>query len=268
MKPIPFISFVLLVLVVGFLLWSFRQPVKAPTVTSGPNDANIIVTLPRAGDKVSSPITVTGKARVFERTFNYRLKDSSGKVIFQDYGMTGGPDLPDFGTFIVKIPVPVHATDLLTIEVFEYSAKDGEVTNLVTIPVVLAPTGTKTVQTHFGSSYNDGKDCAYTVPVTRQVSGTREPAFIALSELLKGPSEEETANGAISAIPTGTRLNSLVLRNKVAYVDFDSTLDYNVAGACRVTAIRAQITNTLKQFSSIQDVVISRYGRTDDVLQP
>jgi len=35
-----------------------------------------------------------------------------------------------------------------------------------------------------------------------------------------------------------------------------------------VTAIRAQITETLKQFPTVENVVISIDGRTEDILQP
>jgi len=45
-------------------------------------------------------------------------------------------------------------------------------------------------------------------------------------------------------------------------------LQYQVGGSCRVSAIRAQIIETLKQFSTVKNVVISINGRTEDILQP
>lgn len=268
MKRIGVIVLLVLGVTVSFLfLW--RTPAKAPQphLTQTP-ELNIIVTSPKSGESVSNPITITGKARVFERTFQYRLRDSSGKVVLEQNAMTGGPDLPEYGTFSVKIPIPTSMSGSATIEVFEYSAKDGSVTNLVSVPVVIKPAGTAMVQAYFGSATYFGTDCAYVVPVTRTVVPTKEPAFIALIELLKGPAEAEAQKGATTVIPKGTRLNSLILRNGVAYADFDGTLDYDVAGSCRVTAIRAQIEKTLKQFPTIREVVISRWGHVDDVLQP
>jgi spore germination protein GerM len=54
----------------------------------------------------------------------------------------------------------------------------------------------------------------------------------------------------------------------VAKVDFDERLGFQVGGSCRVSAIRAQITETLMQFSTVKSVVVSINGRTEDVLQP
>ena len=54
----------------------------------------------------------------------------------------------------------------------------------------------------------------------------------------------------------------------MAYVDFDEQLEFQVGGSCRVSAIRAQIIQTIKQFSTVKDVIISINGRTEDILQP
>jgi len=54
----------------------------------------------------------------------------------------------------------------------------------------------------------------------------------------------------------------------VAKADFDEQLEFQVGGSCRVSAIRAEITQTLKQFSTVKEVVISIDGRTEDILQP
>jgi spore germination protein GerM len=50
--------------------------------------------------------------------------------------------------------------------------------------------------------------------------------------------------------------------------DFNERLEYQVGGSCRVSAIRAQISETLKQFPTIKDVIILINGRKEDVLQP
>jgi len=41
-----------------------------------------------------------------------------------------------------------------------------------------------------------------------------------------------------------------------------------VAGSCRVGAIRAQIEETLKQFPTVQNVIISVNGNTENILEP
>ena len=64
------------------------------------------------------------------------------------------------------------------------------------------------------------------------------------------------------------RIQGLTIENGVAKVDFSEQLEFQVGGSCRVAAIRAQITDTLKQFPTVDSVVISIDGRTEDVLQP
>ncbi len=91
---------------------------------------------PKTGDRVGNPITVVGKARVFENTFSYILRSADGTKLLEDHAMTDAPDAGIFGNFTVAIPVPAGAPKDLIVEVFEYSAKDGSVTNLVRVPVI------------------------------------------------------------------------------------------------------------------------------------
>ena len=80
--------------------------------------------------------------------------------------------------------------------------------------------------------------------------------------------QEEINNGFVSNINLGTRVQKLTIENGVVKVDFDEQLEFQVGGSCRVAAIRAQITETLKQFPTVDSVIISINGRTEDILQP
>ena len=110
--------------------------------------------------------------------------------------------------------------------------------------------------------------CNKVFPVQRVVSKTQAVARTALEELLKGPTEKEKSEGFFTSINSGVKIQKLTVENGVAKVDFDEQLQFQVGGSCRVSAIRAQIAETLKQFSTIQEVVISIDGRTEDILQP
>ncbi len=232
-------------------------------------EANITVSSPKPNDKVSNPIIVKGQARVFENTFVYALKDKAGNELYKNYAMTDAPDMGLFGNYTVKIPVPVFAPKDLVVEVFEYSAKDGSVTNLVRVPVELASQEKSTVKIHFTNSRLDPEfTCVKTFPVERQIYKTQEVAFVALSELLNGPTQQETNAGYITSINKGVRINSIKIEKGTAYVDFNETLEAAVGGSCRVAAISWQIVNTLKEFPTIKNVVISINGRTEDILQP
>ena len=111
-------------------------------------------------------------------------------------------------------------------------------------------------------------DCSRTIAVERQVAKTEAVAQASLEALLRGATKEEIDQGFISNINPGVRIQSLTIEEGVAKVDFDEQLEFQVGGSCKVSAIRAQITQTLKQFPTVDEVVISINGRTEDILQP
>ena len=93
-------------------------------------------------------------------------------------------------------------------------------------------------------------------------------ARAALMELFAGPTASETAQGYSSSIKPGVMIKSLTITNGTARVDLNQAVQEGVAGACLVTSIRTQIEKTLKQFSTVRNVIIAVNGKTDDVLQP
>lgn len=110
--------------------------------------------------------------------------------------------------------------------------------------------------------------CNKVFPAQRNIIKTQAVARAALQELLLGPTNSELDAGFFTSINKGVKIQSLTIENGVAKVDFDEQLEFQVGGSCRVSAIRAQITQTLKQFSTVNSVVISINGRTEDILQP
>lgn len=130
--------------------------------------------------------------------------------------------------------------------------------------------GTLAVQVFFGNSREDPEAlrCDVVYPVERRIPRVEAVARAALEELLRGPTVEEQERGFFTSINPGVRLQSLSVSGGVARVDFDPRLQEGVAGACRVAAIRAQIGRTLRQFSTIQEGVISINGETEAILQP
>ncbi len=89
-----------------------------------------------------------------------------------------------------------------------------------------------------------------------------------IESLLRGETQEEINQGFVSNINSGVRIQKLTIEDGVAKIDFDEQMEFQVGGSCRVAAIRAQNTETLKQFPTIDNVVISINGRTEDILQP
>lgn len=126
-----------------------------------------------------------------------------------------------------------------------------------------------TVKAYFNNSFMDPEfSCNKVFPVEREVPRTLAVARAALTELLKGPTEAEEAESFFTSINPGVKIQSLIIENGVAKVDFDEQLEFQVGGSCRVSAIRAEITQTIKQFPTVNSVIISINGRTEDILQP
>ena len=111
-------------------------------------------------------------------------------------------------------------------------------------------------------------ECTEVYPVKREVLKTPAVARAAVEELLKGPTAEEKTQGYLTSINPSVKIQSLTIEGNTAKVDFDPQLEFQIGGSCRVAAIRAQITQTLKQFPAVNEVIISIDGRTEDILQP
>lgn len=110
-------------------------------------------------------------------------------------------------------------------------------------------------------------DCKEIIAVKRTILKTPQIATAALELLLDGPSEQEKSEGYISPIPDGSELNSLSIKDGVAYADF-SSLTESGGGSCSMTMRVAQIKQTLLQFPTIKDIVLSVDGITDPIFQP
>ncbi len=125
------------------------------------------------------------------------------------------------------------------------------------------------VKVYFNNDRLDPEySCNKVFPVEREIAKTQAVAGAALEELLKGATDADKEQGFFTSINPGVKIQKLTIENKTAKVDFDKQLEFQVGGSCRVAAIRAQITQTLKQFPTVDNVIISIDGRTEDILQP
>jgi N-acetylneuraminic acid mutarotase len=87
----------------------------------------------------------------------------------------------------------------------------------------------------------------------RMHAATPRVATAALDALLAGPTPAERAAGDTTAIPTGTRLLAVSVKNRVATVDLTS--DYESGGGSLSMQVRlAQVVYTLTQFSTVKTV--------------
>jgi Immunoglobulin-like domain of bacterial spore germination/Sporulation and spore germination len=98
----------------------------------------ITVRSPVIGARVTSPVTVSGTADVFEATVSVRILDSAGHEIARTF-TTASCGTGCRGDYSVTVSYSVPRTQPGTIEVFESSARDGRPVSVQLIPVTLAP---------------------------------------------------------------------------------------------------------------------------------
>jgi hypothetical protein len=98
----------------------------------------IVVESPVIGETVSSPVTVSGMATVFEGVVSLRILDENGNEIAKTFTMascfTGCP-----GDYSASVKYTVGHEQPGIVEVYEVSAKDGSAINVQDIPVILTP---------------------------------------------------------------------------------------------------------------------------------
>ena len=138
------------------------------------------------------------------------------------------------------------------------------------MPVRLEPNAEMTsVNVYFpNSTLDQATSCTAVFPVKRTIPKTDAIGRKALEFLLAGPTPAEIESGYSTTINPGVSILRLAIEQGIASVDFDNEIEHAVGGSCRVTAIRAQISATLKQFPTVREVRISVNGRAEDILQP
>lgn len=112
-----------------------KQTLPSTQRSANPS-TNISVNSPKSNQTVSVPFVVSGSARVFENTINYRLLDSSGNEELEGSAIANTADSGQFDSFSFTIS-GVNTKGKASLQVFDYSAKDGSEIDKVTIPLVL-----------------------------------------------------------------------------------------------------------------------------------
>jgi hypothetical protein len=277
--------FLLLIFVVFGGIFVFKsKEVTAPTqMEDGGTTSNLPIlptvndslniTSPKAGAVIQSPLVVKGFAKgtwYFEASFPVKIVDVKGNIVGQKFAEAESD-------WMTEKFVPFSG-------LIEFTAKEGEKGFVVfqkdnpsglpenddelRVPIIFGAE-TIPVSVYFGNTkQGSSEDCSKVFSVTRYIAKNVATARGAITELLKGVSDEDKADGFFTSINAGVKIQKLTIENGTAKIDFSNDIEKNLGGSCRVTNIRAQIETTLKQFRTVKNVVISVDGRTEDILQP
>ena len=114
-----------------------------PTQTASPKASPILsakgfitLTSPTVNAKLESPVVITGDASVFEAALQWRISDTGGRIIAEG-STTASLGAPGRGTYSVRVPYTVTTETVAFVEVFSRSPKDGNIDELVRVPVTL-----------------------------------------------------------------------------------------------------------------------------------
>jgi hypothetical protein len=99
---------------------------------------NILLETPAVGDRVRSPLHVSGISNTFEATYNVELIDSTGKVVLSTNG-TASAGTGTWGTFDATFPYKTTASGTGQLKVYSISAKDGSHINEVDLSLPIGP---------------------------------------------------------------------------------------------------------------------------------
>lgn len=136
--------------------------------------------------------------------------------------------------------------------------------------------GKKIVEVYFPNSTLDPKhlDCSKVFPVKRAVMpgpGAFGVMEAQVAALLKGPTDAEKAAGYFTTIPDGVTLENASNVGSdgpgIYRLVFSPELDRNVGGACRVSAIRAQLEWTVAP-DGTGTMIIAQGKTAETTLQP
>lgn len=105
------------------------------TTTSA--QAAIVISSPRPGASVRSPLRVRGTANTFEANFTIELRTGGGVIARKFVTATSGTGVR--GTYDVKIPFHVSEETPGRLVAFEPSAKDGKPLHTVKVRLGLLP---------------------------------------------------------------------------------------------------------------------------------
>jgi hypothetical protein len=109
------------------------SPIPTPVVSA---KGAITLKTPTVNATLTSPVTISGDASVFEAALAWRITDTGGRVIAEGF-TTASLGAPGRGTYSITATYTVPAETLAFIEVFSRSAKDGSIDEIVRIPVTL-----------------------------------------------------------------------------------------------------------------------------------
>jgi hypothetical protein len=274
------IIFVLVIVFGVYLFGNKENNEKIPIVKNEiiGNKDDLVSFSVEAGQSISGIINVEGIVKggyFFEGNILINLLDKEGKMLKQGYGMA-------ISDWMTAEPVSFTATINTIglsgpgyIEIKQDDPSDGEggPARKILIPVIFSNVieETMVVKLYFpNTKFNpDMLDCSLVYPIEREIAFTPAVATATLNELIKGPTVYEKEQGYFSVLPIETKINSIKIENGILSVDFNKIVESG-GGSCNMASKLSSLNNSLKQFETVNEVIISVEGNSNQsqIFQP
>jgi len=295
MKSSKFILLIVLVIITGVLIWKFfilpdnkivctqdaklcsdgsftsRIPPSCDFAPCPGEKEGILISLPKANEKIKSPLKIEGEARgpwFFEAQFNAVLLDSHGNKLGEAI-LTSKSDwmTEDFVPFEGELDFIQPSTSSGTLK-FLSANPSGllEHQKIFEMEIQFTEISSKEVLLYY---YNPEKDkdesgnikCSRDglVAIKRQIPVSKTPIRDVINLLLKGEEnliQEEINQGITTEYPLeGFSLKGVnFLEDGTLILEFNDPLNKTSGGACRVGILWFQIESTAKQFPGVKKV--------------
>jgi spore germination protein GerM len=99
---------------------------------------NVVPETPKPGEAITSPVTVSGFANVFEANVVIQVTDKNGDVLVETF-TTATCGSGCWGDFMEEVAFEVTERQRGRVNVFTYSAEDGSPQDVISSPVILVP---------------------------------------------------------------------------------------------------------------------------------
>lgn len=149
----------------------------------------------------------------------------------------------------------------------DFVSEEVESSNLTANLLSSADKKMMTLKIYFPNSKmatGDTDNCLKVFPVNRSVVLTIAPARASLLELFKGPTTEEKELGFSTTISPDIKIQKLIIENGLATIDVNILTEEEGSDQCKKDSARGEITETLKQFLTVDKVSISINGVTGE----
>jgi len=173
------------------------------------------------------------------------------------------------GLYLIKVKDKDLALEVINDHLIAEEAKEVEISD--TTARLLSSVNKKmmTLKIYFPNpemATEDINNCLEVFPVNRSVAETITPARASLLELFKGPTTEEKDSGFSTGISSDIKIQKLTIKDSVAIIDVDKLTGEGDNDQCKRDFAIAGIKETLKQFLTVDSVILSVNGTTEDTL--